>query len=336
MYNKLYDKSKKLVRNYYKLIIGLLVLVFLYTYELDYQIYTYGKPINLDKRIEVEDAYNVSENFYLTYVEARPGIIPFVLLSYVIPSWDLVSINQTRLEDESFEEANERGKIDLSTVNDYAIKNAFDLANLDYEVIDNETIVYYVFKEASTTLKTGDIIKSVNGREINSSTELTEYVKTLEVGSEVFFEIERNGKRQEKTGIVKDVEGNKIIGIYIVNAIKVKPSKDVTFNYSSNESGPSGGLMSTLEIYNRLVEEDITKGKKIAGTGTINYDGSVGSIGGVKYKLMGAVKNKCEIFIVPDGQNFEEALKYVDENNYDIKLIKATTFKDVVDELKKM
>ena len=34
--------------------------------------------------------------------------------------------------------------------------------------------------------------------------------------------------------------------------------------------GPSAGLMFTLEIYNQLVEDDLTRGHEIAGTGTIN------------------------------------------------------------------
>ena len=34
--------------------------------------------------------------------------------------------------------------------------------------------------------------------------------------------------------------------------------------------GPSAYLMFTLEIYNQLVEDDLTRGHEIAGTGTIN------------------------------------------------------------------
>ena len=67
--------------------------------------------------------------------------------------------------------------------------------------------------------------------------------------------------------------------------------------------------MLTLAIYNSLVDKDITKGKKVVGTGTIEEDGSVGSIGGVKYKLNGAVRQKADVFLVPAGENYEEAFK---------------------------
>ena len=61
-------------------------------------------------------------------------------------------------------------------------------------------------------------------------------------------------------------------------------------------------INTALLIYDYLTEEDITKGRTIVGTGTIDENGNVGSIGGVKYKLKGAVKNKAEIFLVPNGK----------------------------------
>ena len=66
----------------------------------------------------------------------------------------------------------------------------------------------------------------------------------------------------------------------------------------SSESGASGGFMTALAIYNALTSDDITKGKIIAGTGTIDSEGNVGVIGGVKYKLSGAVKNHADIMLV--------------------------------------
>ena len=61
--------------------------------------------------------------------------------------------------------------------------------------------------------------------------------------------------------------------------------------------GPSAGLMFTLEIYNQLVEEDLTKGREIAGTGTINEKGEVGPIGGINQKwwLLAMLGLKCSL-----------------------------------------
>ena len=92
--------------------------------------------------------------------------------------------------------------------------------------------------------------------------------------------------------------------------------------------------MLSLAIYNSLVEEDITGGKKIVGTGTIDADGNVGAIGGVKYKIAAAVKAKADLFLVP-SDNYEEAKEVVEKHNYKIKLISVSTFDEAIDKLSK-
>ncbi|MGH2391472.1 MAG: S16 family serine protease, partial [Chloroflexota bacterium] len=76
--------------------------------------------------------------------------------------------------------------------------------------------------------------------------------------------------------------------------------------------GPSAGLMFTLGLLQRLSPTDLTKGYQIAGTGTISLDGSVGAIGGVKQKIIGAQWAHANYFFVPvDGGNYDDAKKVV-------------------------
>ena len=72
--------------------------------------------------------------------------------------------------------------------------------------------------------------------------------------------------------------------------------------------GPSAGLMFTLGIIDKLRPADLTGGKIIAGTGTIDDDGNVGPIGGIPQKLVGAKEAGAQIFLVPKD-NCAEALK---------------------------
>ena len=335
MTNKIYDKIKTFIKYNYKFLIFYVFLVFLFTYRLDYEIYTPGGVSDLDDRIEIEGEYKSEGSFNLTYVNAKKGIIPFVLLSKIIPSWDLIDLDDERIENEDYESILARGKIDLENGNEIAIKIAFDEANEKYEIIKNDLVVYYIFEDAKTNLKVGDIIESINDIKITSFDELTNEINNYNVGDEIVFNVINNGKKKTRTGIIYESEGKKIIGMILVNSIKVETDKNIEFKYSSNESGSSGGLMSTLEIYDSLVEEDITKGLKIAGTGTINYDGTVGEIGGVKYKLAGAVKKKADVFLVPSN-NYQEALELKDKNNYDIKIIEAKDFKSVLKSLEEL
>ncbi len=335
MANKIYDKIKKFIKNNYKLLIIYSFLIFLFTYKLDYEIYTPGGLSNLDERIEIDDEYKSKGTFNLTYVNAKKGIIPFVLLSKIIPSWDLIDLDNERIENEDYIDILKRGKIDLENVNEIAKLVAFEEANMKYEITKNDLVVYYIFENALTNLKVGDVIESINDVNISSFEELENEINKYNVGDELKFKIINDGKRKVRTGTIYEEDNKKIIGMILVNSIKVKTNKNVKFNYNNNESGASGGLMSTLEIYNSLTKKDITKGLKIAGTGTINIDGSVGEIAGVKYKLAGAVKNKSDVFLVPTD-NYKEAIELKNKNNYKIKIIEATDFKSVLKRLEEL
>ena len=79
--------------------------------------------------------------------------------------------------------------------------------------------------------------------------------------------------------------------------------------------------------------EDLTRGYKIVGTGTIDLDGNVGEISGIEYKLKAAVKEEADIFLAPAGINYEKAIVLANQNNYDINIIGVATFEDTLNYL---
>jgi len=107
---------------------------------------------------------------------------------------------------------------------------------------------------------------------------------------------------------------------------------EIDINFKESEGGSSGGVMMAVSIYNAISEEDITKGLNIGGTGTIDMEGNVGEIDGVKYKIMGAVKNNLDIVFVA-SDNYEEAIETKKENNYNIEIVSIDTFDDVINYL---
>ena len=68
---------------------------------------------------------------------------------------------------------------------------------------------------------------------------------------------------------------------------------------TSQIGGPSAGLAMTLSIFDKLTPGDLTGGKKVAVTGTISEDGSVGEIGGISQKTGSAKAAGAQLFIVP-------------------------------------
>lgn len=121
-----------------------------------------------------------------------------------------------------------------------------------------------------------------------------------------------------------------MIGVMLSTLFDLKLDFKLELKTENRESGGSGGLMTALAVYNNLTQKDLTNGRKIVGTGTIDAAGNVGLIGGVKYKLIGAVKNNADLFIVPKN-NLKEALEYKKKYNYKIEIIGVNTFKEAVE-----
>ncbi len=96
--------------------------------------------------------------------------------------------------------------------------------------------------------------------------------------------------------------------------------------------GSSGGFMQTLGLYDRLTEKDYTNGLKIVGTGTIDFEGNIGVIGGVKQKIAAADKAKADIFFVP-AENYQDALEMHQYLKAKVKLVKVKTFVEAVEYL---
>lgn len=324
---------KGMLKNNYKLIIVYSLIIAAAFIKLDYQIYSPGGLIDLNKKVKIENFYESEGSFNLTYVRSRPGTILFILASYVIPSWDLVSLEDARIENESEEEINNRSKIYLNDVNKNAAIVAFDELGLNYNVEEIGISILHVYKSAKTDLKVGDIITSVDNITVRDVDEFSSILSSLKSSQRINLKVLRNNKEVDSYAIIQDGNGKTIIGISIANQKELTTNPKVEFKFKDNEIGPSGGLMTSLEIYDMLTKEDITKGRKISGTGTISINGEVGEISGIKYKLAGSVRKKADIFICPKG-NYKECIEEKNKNNYDIEIIEADTFKNVLEKLK--
>ena len=128
--------------------------------------------------------------------------------------------------------------------------------------------------------------------------------------------------------------GNIAFSISIITGNKSNSiSSPINLKFKWNESGSSGGFMLSLAIYDRLVDADLTKGRKIVGTGTIDANGNVGEIGGVKYKVLGASREKADIFFCPK-ENYEEAINTKNKYNLKLKIVKVETLEEAINYLK--
>jgi len=335
MINNIYEKIKQFIKENYLSLLFYLVFIVTMTYPLPYYIYTGGGTIDVEDKIRIEDANNTSGSFNMCYVEQVNATIPTYLLSKVISSWDLVSKEEVTLnEQENIQDIYKRDIIYLDEANQNAIFVAYHKAGKDTNITDTHQYIIYIDENSKTNLKIGDDIIEIAGSKIDSIEDITNILSNYNVGDKVIIKVKNKDKVTDKYATVIESQGKKMIGIAITTIYDYNTDPSIEFSFSNSESGPSGGLMVTLAIYNKLVDEDISKGLKIAGTGTIDANGVVGSIGGVKYKLKGAVDEDADIFLVPNGENYKECISLQKKYNYNIKIIGVDTFDDALEKLK--
>lgn len=329
------DKIKHFFKDNFKIFIVFIIFFCFFSIELPYYIETSGGILNLEERLEVENAYPVKGSFNMTYVSEMKANIFTFLLSKINRNYDLVKQEEMVNSNETEEDLIFRSKLMLEEANNNAIILAYQKANKKIKVINNKLYVTFVDELAKTDLKIGDEIISIDNININSKEEILDIISTKKKGDTINLIVLNNDEMKERKATLITYDGNLLIGIMITEKKEIETKQDIKFKFKKSESGSSGGLMTSLAIYNYLIEEDITSGLKISGTGTIDQYGNVGEISGVKYKLKGAVKDKADLFIVPFGKNYDEALHEKEQNNYDIDIIGVKTFDEVLEYLQK-
>lgn len=314
MFNKIYDKVKIFILENIRFLICLGVLVLVFTFEFPFVVYTPGGLVNLEKRIEVDDEVDKKGTINMSYVSVRKGTIPSILLSFVIPDWDLKKEEEVTTSDTSVDELLDIEKIYMEASINNATILAYQKVGKDVKITKKYNHVTYIADFAETNIKLGDVLVSSEGIEIETIDDLKDALANKNIHDKVNIVVKRNGKEKNCYAYVADVDGEKKIGIGFLTTYDYETDPKINVKTKSSESGSSGGLMLTLAIYNDLADEDLTKGRTVVGTGTISLDGTVGEIDGVKYKMLGA-KN-ADIFLCPE-ENYAEAVKI--KEKYDLK-----------------
>jgi PDZ domain-containing protein len=161
---------------------------------------------------------------------------------------------------------------------------------------------------AKAGLEPTDVIIAVDGRPVRTTTDLRKLISRHKPGETVRLSVRApKGLEELRARTVGDGK-RPVIGVLVDQDSQVKLPFPVKIDAGSI-GGPSAGLAFALDIVQEL-GHDITRGNKVAATGEINADGSVGPIGGVKQKIFGARHAGVDAFLVPAGDNARDARKY--------------------------
>lgn len=321
---------------------GAIIMASLTFISTPYYIMRPGSAVVLSPIIQVEDGNKDSKGeFMLTTVRMGEARLFWYLYSYLSPDAELVEKKQVLSEGESDEDFTRREQTVMQDSQKVAEAVAFRLAGYPVKVENHGITVMATLAgyPAREKLKVGDVIIAADGKETLESKPLQEYLRTKKVGDKVKLTILRDEKELEVELVMAEITDGSGkhpgIGIELNNYQQIDVPKDVTIA-SQNIGGPSAGLMFTLEIYDQLQDKsDLTHGYKIAGTGTMSIDGSVGRIGGINHKIIAADNAGAELFFAPNDtgygtSNYEEALATAKRIGTKMKIVPVKTVNDAV------
>lgn len=284
--------------------------------------------------------------FLLTTISLKEGNVFDYLYAQFSPQVELVPEEQILAGDESEEDYRRRQAENMIASQNNAIIAAYRLANQPVSVKIKGIEIFQLLKNSAHELKVGDLIQKVDHKPVHSTEQLIQYLSTKQVGEVVTIELIRQGKHMVKQvtliALPQEADDQKRPGLGIIPITRVEVETSPPARIETERiGGPSAGLIFSLEVYNRLLPEDLTRGYRIAGTGTISDDGTVGQIGGIQHKIVAADRKRAQIFfcprdVKPGDKNEKIARETAKRIGTDMKVVPVSSLKEAVQYLKNL
>lgn len=327
------------------LIIVAILLIALNFYKTPYYVQRPGKAESMSGMIKVKNAYQIDGAYRLVYIYlGQANIYQYLLAKYDGNKYTtLVKENQVKMPDENEQDYNLRQENYMSSAQQSAAYVAYRAAGKKPKLLEEGVLIIGVMRSMpnAKVLKVGDLIIGMDNHKVTTMEDMDRLIKQKKIGDRFQLTIDRNNQVKKVTvqaaAFPKAYAGTGRgwgIGIYQDNHVKAEVTPPVKFNIQ-NIGGPSAGLMMTLEIYDQLTKQNFSRGRDIAGTGTIALNGDVGPIGGISEKVVGASKSGTDIFFAPVADHeYQTAKKTAKEIGTKMKIVPVNTFSDAVNYLK--
>ncbi|MFD2442453.1 SepM family pheromone-processing serine protease [Bacillus sp. CGMCC 1.16607] len=326
------------------ILISVLILITTAFIPTPYYLYQPGPIEELSSKVQVQNGYeNEKGSFNLTTVlTSKASNIYYLVYGLLAPHTEIKKVEEVQ-GDLSEKEYSDRLEFMMKDSKQNALVSAFSKAGIEVPIQYHGIFVMYVQpkSKAKGILKVGDTITKVDGQTVNEVAAFTQYISdNKNVNDYVELTILRNGKEiNKKVEVIQlDPSSQKLgLGIQPEEDFTASISKDVKIN-SDDIGGPSAGLMFSLEIYNQLTPNDLTKGYKIAGTGAIDHNGNVGQIGGITHKLTAANQEGVDIFFAPKDinpidSNEKDAKSFAEKYESSMKIVPVATLSEAINYL---
>ncbi|MFM8843704.1 MAG: PDZ domain-containing protein [Actinomycetota bacterium] len=304
-----------------------------------------GVPDNVSGRIiTIKDAksYPINGKLYITSIMVTNPDSP-VFGAETIVNW-ATGANVVLPRESVYPPVRPAQKIERDSQNEMesskATSTAAALRYLGYKFKE----LYYIsdireYSDAFNKLKEGDVITAIDGKEINEIEEIRSSYRDKKIGDPLQITVERRSKEGTLSTLTLEVSlvenqdvvsesGEKKPAIGILVGTTARFPIEVKFDLPG-VGGPSAGMIFAVGIIEKLTEEDLVRGRQIAGTGSITASGKVESIGGIEEKMIGASRIGATIFLAP-RENCPD-IKHVPKG---LKVIPVSTLSEAINALR--
>jgi Lon-like protease len=292
-------------RRWGAILLPLLVLAYILSLvRLPYFVVTPGPARDVEPLIHIDErtVYSSKGHFLLTSVRFRQANVYDVVASWVdpfkslLPERALIAPGETPEEEAQVAQSQmDTSKIDATVV---ALANYTDYP----EEHGPGALIEQAFAgtPAEGKLFAGDVITSIDGHAIQGPDQAGQRITAAGEGTTLTFTVrplgETKSRRVRLAPALIAGQDRAVIGVSLVENFPFPIDIE-----SGDIGGPSAGLMWTLGVIDLLTPGDMTSGRTIAGTGTIDVSGDVGEIGGVEDKVVAAERAGAVVFFVPTG-----------------------------------
>jgi len=275
-----------------------------------YQVTYPGMTLNMNRYAHVERG-NQGGTINGVLVFERPAVPADWLYASLLPMY---SFEKIPADEPPLTESYAEVVLMKTDANSVAAAVAMQKAGVGGGITADGVRVIAVVKDspADQRLQAGDIIVQLDGQAVRSIADLTAYMtKSVKPGDSVVVKLRRDGAEKEvevKTRASEDAPERPAFGISVQTELHLDIPRSVDYKrFMAHIGGPSHGAMLTLAIIDQLTPGGVTHGNRVAGTGTIEADGSIGLIGGIKQKAYAISRTDADVFFVPAA--LEEAAR---------------------------
>lgn len=279
-------------------------------------LYQPGPVTDLEDLVRASDAktYSSEGSLFMTTVGVDDSVtLVNLIVAWVDPEQDVVLRDEVT-GGQPLQEFKAQQRAQMQESQDSAKQVALSELGFDRPMGDGAEVVRTIEDApADGVLLPNDVIVEIDGVAVQTTCDIGAVIGEREIDDRISITYERDSRiRTSSVRLADNPYGEgAFLGIEMRTlAFSFEPGVDVDFE-TGRIAGPSAGLMLALALYDQLTPEDLTTGLEIAGTGTLDCDGEVGPIGGIRQKVAGARAKGAEIFLAPLG-NFDEARAVAD------------------------